>query len=115
MLGKHHLPCLSISAAVTLILLMVAAGLHSCGTASSYDSADCVINQVVTDTLFIKFKDAEDEMVFVRIQRNDIDFTGREQVADGQVYFDIRSFPSGYYTLWIKVGPEFVCKRFFKR
>ena len=47
MIGKHHIPCLSISAVVTIILLMVAAGLHSCGTTSSYDSADCVINQVV--------------------------------------------------------------------
>ena len=74
----------------------------------------CHTNDQIVDTLFLTFQDMEDEVCEVQIKRNDVNFTGREVVTGAQVFFDIRSFPAGYYTAWIKIGGKFIRKTFTK-
>lgn len=74
----------------------------------------CRTNDRIADTLFLNFQDMEDEVCEVRIKRYDVDFTGSETVTGGQVFFDIRSFPAGYYTAWIKIGGKVIRKTFTK-
>ena len=74
----------------------------------------CTTNDDIVDTLFLNFTDMEDELCEISIRRNDLEFSGREIVTNGQVWFDIRNFPAGRYAVWIKIGGKFIRKTFNK-
>lgn len=87
------------------LFLLVLLFFVSCHTAElpAFARNNACVNNPVRDTLFITLRDYEDQWVNVRIKSNDTDFTGRDQVTNGRVWFDIGRLPTGYYTVRIEV------------
>lgn len=97
-----------------LLFTLLSAGCMSERHLPDFVRRGCV-NSVVRDTLFVTLSpDYEDEWCSVEVRTVQVDFHGREQVHDGQVSFDIRTFPAAYYTVWIKVGDLYFRQKFYK-
>ena len=97
-----------------LLLCMALLAFNSCKTVDTPPFArNGIVNNPVRDTLFIHLKNFEDEWVNVRIKTNDTEFTGRDQVTNGQVFFDIRHLPTGSYIVWIEFGSYYFPQHFW--
>jgi hypothetical protein len=101
-------------AMVPLLLALLLAGCSSTREVPGFVRSGC-INNPVRDTLFITVgPDYEDETCTVEVQHLLVDFKGREVVHNGKVFFDIRTFPAGQYTVWIRLGDLYFKQRFMK-
>lgn len=104
---------------VALLLCVVFLSLLTAGCSSERSLPEFVrrgcVNSVVRDTLFVTLSpDYEDEWCSVEVRTVQVDFHGREQVRNGRVSFDVRTFPAAYYTVWIKVGDLYFRQKFYK-
>lgn len=94
----------SIAAAIAIMIAvgLTASGCHTVETPQFAKAG--IVNNPVRDTLYIYLKDFEDEWVNIRIQSNNVDYSGRDQVVNGKAWFDIGHLPTGNYTVWIEFG-----------
>lgn len=73
------------------------------------------VNNPVHDTLFITLDQKyEDEICSIEVRNLLVDFNGRDEVRNGKVFFDVRTFPAGDYIVYIRVGDLFFEQKFRK-
>lgn len=95
-----------------IFILLLLAGTRACTVHQQQnDELQCRIDKEVRDTLFIYFKDCEDEYCEVTMQ----EFIGGEYIQDGKVFFDVRGVRTGWHTIWLHIGNKYAKKTFYKK